>query len=513
MDSTNNFYPQRNKSVLSNLFEQYEYVIVESLMTTFGLDWLVKDQYGGDVDTIHNVRKIDQDKQLTYKNQVNAATYQANSVYDSKTYHHDERFIQQRRNNKQAQLQGQLRDSYTGKRFTWNDRVDLDHTISAKEIHDDRGRILANVKGEDLANQATNLNATNMRTNRTKKAETMDRFMTKYANEYSDLEKSQMKAADNQARHAYEVQLAQAYYTSPKFAKDLSLASGKTALKMGTKQVLGFIFAEMWFAVKKEFDQFDNQFDLKAILTAIGRGIKQGFAQAQKKYHSLFKRFLSSSLAGALASLTTTLCNIFFTTAKNTVKIIRLSYASLVEALNILFVNPENYEFGERLRSVSKVIATGASIVTGALVVEALASTGIGAIPIFGELIQTFCGAFVTGIMSCTLLYFIDQSELMNKLVRSLDYIQTIDGEVNHYRKQAEYFRMYAAQLLEIDFAAFQQETQLCTKITRQLQAAKTPTELNQALHGVYQIIGVSLPWTGDFADFMNNKKGTLVFE
>ena len=45
-----------NEPVMDLLLQQYKRVIVESLITSFGLDFLVQDQYGGDVDTIHNVR-------------------------------------------------------------------------------------------------------------------------------------------------------------------------------------------------------------------------------------------------------------------------------------------------------------------------------------------------------------------------------------------------------------------------------------------------------------------------
>ena len=66
----------------------------------------------------------------------------------------------------------------------------------------------------------------------------------------------------------------------------------------------------------------------------------------------LFSKFLQGAAGGAMASLTTTLCNIFFTTAKNTVKIIRQSWASLVEAFKILFINffSENLEFAKQHR-------------------------------------------------------------------------------------------------------------------------------------------------------------------
>ena len=85
-----------------------------------------------------------------------------------------------------------------------NGKSDLDHTISAKEIHDDRRRVLAGLKGSDLANSDENLNVTNPRTNRTKKADSMDDFLNKYGDEYTEEQKAAMREKDRVARQAYE---------------------------------------------------------------------------------------------------------------------------------------------------------------------------------------------------------------------------------------------------------------------------------------------------------------------
>ena len=66
-----------------------------------------------------------------------------------------------------------LKDAYTGEDVHANSTSDLDHVMTAKEIHDDRGRSLAGLKGTDLANSDENLQATNRHTNRTKKADDM----------------------------------------------------------------------------------------------------------------------------------------------------------------------------------------------------------------------------------------------------------------------------------------------------------------------------------------------------
>ena len=51
------FYPNSKDNVRNSLFEQYERILFESLITSFGLDAFIQDQHGGDVDTIHNVRQ------------------------------------------------------------------------------------------------------------------------------------------------------------------------------------------------------------------------------------------------------------------------------------------------------------------------------------------------------------------------------------------------------------------------------------------------------------------------
>ena len=74
--SLNNFEPSySSNNAYETLFEQYEKVIMQSLFTSFGLDFIVQDQHGGDVDTIHNVRAMEHDKDLTYKDKAHQEAY------------------------------------------------------------------------------------------------------------------------------------------------------------------------------------------------------------------------------------------------------------------------------------------------------------------------------------------------------------------------------------------------------------------------------------------------------
>lgn len=534
----NDFEPSPTEPIMPALFREYERILVESLVSSFGLDFLIRDQYGGDVDTIYNVRQITDDGSgpMYYKNALNKDAYEQRGKYTYSSYHSDKSNYSKmtsepREESRKTGKPLPMEDEYTGgtvyvlgKSAPPEKRASVDHVLSTKTIQEDRGRILAGLKGEDLADAPENLRRTNVSLNSSMGATKDEQGNPVEIPEYIALHpelpeetKKKMMQAYNEAKSSYERKLARAYYTSPRFAQDMARAAGNVSVRMGARQALGFVFAEMWFAVKEEFQQADDgeTFDLAVFLERVGNGLKHGWERAQKKYAELFSRFLSGAVAGAISSVTTTLCNIFFTTAKSTVRIIRQSYASLVEAGKILFINPECYTFGERMRAVAKILAAGASVVTGTVVSEAIGKTPIAAIPVLGDTVQAFCGAFVGGIMSCTLLYLFDHSETINKLVRSLDKIHTIETEVSYFRQQADYFERYAAELMQIDLDKFREEIALFHGISNRLENARTGDELNAALKNACREIGAAIPWQGynSFDDFMHDKSARLVFE
>lgn len=472
------------------------------------------------MDTIHNVRQIRSDPEMQYKNAANKAAYDNRGEYNSSEYHSDPRYIAKNRQISEQKKKGELYDSYTGEKITYNEKSDLDHVISAKEIHDDRGRVLAGLSGTDLANSEENLQATNPHTNRTKKADSMDKFLDKHGDEYSDEQKANMRQKDRESRESYEAKLAKAYYTSPAFAKDVAKAAGTVGVQMGLRQAVGFLFAEIWFSIKEEFHRLNVQpgwdMDLGNFLTAIGNGVKNGFNSAKTKYKEMFSKFLEGTISGAISSVTTSLCNIFFTTAKNAVTIIRQSWASVVEAAKILFINPDGYLFGDRLRAAAKVLATGASVVVGGIVSNAIGATPVGTIPVIGNIIQTFCGTLVSGVMSCTLLYFLDRSKLVNKLVANLNSMHSVNQDISYYKRKAAEFDQYAAKLMQIDIGRFEAETLVFVSVADALDNVHSEQELNMVLKMAMHSLGIKMSWEDtheSFDSFMHDKNAVLRFK
>ena len=537
------YNPGPDEPIMKSMLQQYERVLIESLITTFGLDILIKDQHGGDVDTLLNVRKIGEDPKMTYKLKQNRVNYENRGQYDKKmsnAYHSGSSCYRKtvKAAKKEFNEKGtKIADTYVqgneviprNKSIPREQQAQLDHVVSAKEIHEDRGRVLAGIDGKDLANSPDNLRYTNAALNKNMSCMSAKEYIAwceqnpdkvnwcgKKGEPLPEEVKAKLLSEYNRAKGAYDAKLRRTYYTGVAFRRDLAYAATNVSLRMGVRQALGFVFTEMWFAVKENIGKLDEQnADLKAYLESIAQGIKQGYENAKQKYPELFSKFINGAVAGALSSITTTLCNIFFTTAKNTVRVIRQCYASLVEALKVLFINPDDYEFGDRMRAVAKILSVGASTVVGVLVNEAVAQVPIAALGIAGDALPTFCGVFVTGIMSCTLLLYLDRSEKINQLVQALNDIHTIETELNYFRRQAEYFEAYAAQLMQIDLERFKRETEAFCLIAEKINSVQSEAELNLVLKEIYISRNLPLPWEGftDFDTFMNSKSARLVFQ
>ncbi len=533
-----------DENIFQTIWHQYERVIVESLITSFGLDFLIKDQDGGDVDTIHNVRsQKDFEGNPIFKDKGNQAKYDSRPEWNkslSDSFYQDERYKTINARASKAKAEGTLIDAYTGKIVKANEKIDLDHVVAKKEIYDDPGRILAGLDAKDLANNEDNLRPTNRSINRSMKDKNLSEYTDqlnasreqrqaqiaelKSKDSLSDKERKQleklekleeadpelMKKEGERARKAYDDKLSRAYYTSPDFLKNTAKSAAKTGLKMGIRQVLGLVFTEVWFSTKEELQNIAPGAELKEMIEAVGNGIIKGLERVKGKYKELIVKFGEGLTAGALSSLTTTLCNIFFTTAKNLVRCIRQVYASVIQAGKVLLFNPDELLLGDRIKTATIIMATGASVLVGTAVSTLIGETPVGKIPVVGDVVQSFCGALVSGLLSCTLLIFLDRSKLINGIISGLNAIPT---EVNNYKEIADAMEHLAAKLSNLDIEKFKSDTESYSTISANIEKAETEEELNKMLLSAYKHFDIKIPWEGDFDSFMGNRSNRLVFE
>ena len=528
------FSPDPEENVFSSIWNEYERVIIKSLITSFWLDFIVHDQNGGDVDTIHNVREVGKDPDLTYKNSQNKIDYDNRGAYDKAAYHSDPRYRKivsdARRDFNEngtkvddAYVVGEKLIPRRNNTISREKQAQLDHVIAAEEIHNDSGRVLAGLDGKDLANSENNLRFTSACLNLNMSNMSIDQYIQwckdnpdkvnwngKKGEPLTKDVENQLRKEYNRAKKDYEAKLAKAYYTSPKFAKDTAKAAGSRGAEMGARQAIGFVFVEIWMASKEELQAMPAGSELNTMLESVVTGVKKGVERAKEKYKDILAQFGEGFISGAFASLTTTICNIFFTTAKNLVKCIRQIYASVVEAGKVLLFNPDNLMFGDRIKTSTIIMATGASVLVGTAVGELIGKTPIAAIPGVGSVVQVFCSTLVSGLVSCTLLIFLDRSKFMNRLI---DAMNRIPSEVNNYREIADALEILAAKLEKLDIAKFRADTEQYSNIAYKIERASTESELNDLLLSAYKVFDIKIPWEGDFNSFMENKSNRLVFE
>lgn len=580
---------------MPTLFDEYEKVIVKTLITSFGLDLFIRDQEGGDVDTINNINKgLDFKNDVYQKKHEDALrTYSDREPYlhgngvkpsnlddaqNRSLYEGQVRYNSIRREYVSEARKGKLVDPYTGKKVDGQNtnRYDNEHVVSAHEIDSSRARILSGISTEDLANTKDNIVLVDSQVNRSKGdrsiTEYLDRLNSTDANsqlnknrqmrdnllqkkkegglsenqektlndlnkkieKFENLDEKNMRELDRKQREKLNNAYNKGYYSfdansfssidefkksciqfkNSQFFKDTKKSICNRGLQMAVRQSLGFALSEIYFEVRSEFKKQDSRdsFDLKDFFEKIIEGIKRGFSKVQKEYKELLSTFADGAIAGALSAISSTLINIFTTTLKRTGRIIRQAWASIVEALKILFFNPDNLRLGDRIKAVLKIIATGATVVLGYYLNSILQAAGLEAIPFVGSILSEVISGLVTGILSCTLLYFIDHNKELNKIVDFLNGLG-LEETIQFYREQAKKFEEYACGLENIDINQFKKEVSFYKEVALKLEEIKDPSKLNGYLKEVLKNMNSKLPWIGDFDEFMSNRNNCLIFE
>lgn len=494
------------ESVFSALFREYEYVVFRSIITSFGLDMFITDRHGGDVDTIHNVRTIGYDPLMEYKNTQNQEAYQNRGTYDHKNvegpntnyqrikkeardrYHEDPRnnTVSDAYENKELHFLGNSKGRPTDK------NANLDHVIAAKKIHDDAGRVLAGVSTQQLADDESNLKFTNEHLNKSMKDRDIPDYLADEKNSEipEEVQKRMMNAYD-EATEQYEFTIAKSLYfdfdnpNCRKFYRDTAEAALNRGVEMGIRQAAGFLFTELWFSVKDALDASDGTFEgaCKAIIS----GLEQGVNSARHNYSVLFAQFGQGVMSGILASVSTTIINIFFTTSANAGRIIRQSWASVVEATSIVFFGDRDQYMCDRITSAAKVIATGASAIVGMEVQDKVeqALTPIIMPKELKDIVAVFSGSLCTGLLSVTLLFYIDN----DPFAKALDYSYGVTKRQLELQRMA--FQKHCANLQNIDVKKLSSEIRCVNQALIALESAESQTQINEILCSTVRIMGL----------------------
>ena len=451
--------------------------VLSAIVGPFGLGGMVShgDKVGGNVDTVHNVRKG------TYATDRERQAYEDRGDYKSTgvghRVHNDQRYRQTNKVTSEQQKTAEgVKDLYSRKRLTRNSKKDLDHIKSAKETHDDRGRVLAELATEDLANRPENLTPTNRTTNRSKgkkplvefleslprlKEENQDKIkaleskrsltrdeettlrkLKEKQKTYEAVDADKAMEADRKARKAQDREINRRYYTSARFAKNTLATSASEGYKMGLQQAIGLVLCEFFRATFDELhDIYANGFSagfedsrffavLKERLFRVGTRVAARWKEACVAFRDGF-------ISGFLSNLVTVIINMFVRTGKRIVRIIREGFFSLLKAIKILCFPPEGMTMAQAAHESSKLVAAGL-VAIGGIVVEQQIDNMIKVAPWlepFADILTAVLIGGLTGLATTFIVYAIDRIDLfrvnarhrhdlvMDRLETSLDRI------------------------------------------------------------------------------------------
>jgi hypothetical protein len=430
--------------------------VLSALIGPFGLGGLVGkwDKNGGNVDTITNVR----DK--VYATGKEEGRYQDRGAYDPTTYHNHKDYIETNRKHSKAQDNGSLQDAYTGNTLTAHDNRNLDHTISAKEIHDDPGRILAEADGPTEANSFTNLNSTAETINKSKKAKTAEDFLAdlkktdsqrkeeiealsrkqdltdkersrlKKLKTLENIDPEKMRKIDRKAREKYNNRLNKKYYCSKKFRVNVAQTGATEGATMGMQQALGLVFCEFFKATFDEIadiykNGFSNGLEDARFLYILKERLKRIAKRIAAKWKDAFKALGTGFISGFISNIVTVVINMFVRTGKRIVRVIREGLFSLLRAVKMLCFPPEGMTLAQAAHEASKLIAAGLAV-AGGIALEQQIDNMLKATPIiepFADLITTVLVGGLTGLATTFIVYAIDK----------IDVFKVNDKEEHHF--------------------------------------------------------------------------------
>lgn len=453
---------------LNIVFDKIKKDIVSSIAGPFGIGKLLSayDKVGGNVDTIHNVRSG------VYATKKEEAAYENRPVYDSHSVHSDPKYIAVNREHATQQKTTGINDSYSDSVISARDNRNLDHVISAKEIHDDPGRVLAGIKTEDLANISENLASTTESINKSKGAKSSEEFAAylettatdrkekiKILKEKADLTIKEeqelkklieldgvnikkLKEEDEKAREASNNEV-NTYYVSSKFITNAVVTGVAEGAKMGFQQSFGILLVEFFSASFAEIkDIFNGGFIGEQLYSNIKSRLKRVSLRILDRWKDLFDSCYTGFISGFFSNLVTTIINAFITTSKRLVRMIREGFFSLLKALKYIVLPPQNMTYREALHEAVKLIAAGGVVIVGVVLEEAIEKI-IMSVPFlvpFSPMITAAVVGALTAIAMALITYLIDKMDLLGvvSIERNKNVLKILDGNIQETLKRTE---------------------------------------------------------------------------
>jgi len=226
-----------------------------------------------------------------------------------------------------------------------------------------------------------------------------------------------MRVAEKEVAAQAEIdrEINRTYYTSIKFAGAVVRTGAVEGVKMGFQQAFGEVLVEFFAAVFDEINDWSKNHRAEtALLKELKASLLKVAHRCEKKLQAALDAFKLGSISGFFSNLVTTLINVFVTTSRRLVRMLREGIFSLLRGLKILLYPPEGLSFREATHEASKILFAGVMVV-GAIPVEEWLEKQLALIPLLTGVAPAASTAIVGGLTALITafgVYLIDLADL-----------------------------------------------------------------------------------------------------
>lgn len=424
--------------------------VINSIVTPFGLGKIIAayDKAGGNVTTVHNANNkdfIDFDGEK-YKKGVYAQQedeYNRNDYTNTKNSN-GQQFAGDGKNSVGSNFtkskmdnDNNVIDAYTGKTQR-ADTTSPDHIESLSQYHKDGGFMQSNKQKADFGTDENNLALTDRSINQSmrdfskenwkdKESEKGLKNKDKFGIDEEKLNNELKKAKEVKENHLPTNLEKGEYYLKNSASTGLNEGS-----KMGMQQAIGLVMTEFFTALFDEIldiykNGFSNGFEDDRFFIVLKDRLKNIALKIQAKWKNVAIAFKDGFLSGFISNLVTTAINMFVTTGKRVVRIIREGIFSLFKAIKMLIFPPENMTYEEAMHEAKKVVASGLIISLGVIAEQYIDTLIKGSVILepFSDILTTIFVGAITGLAVTMTVYYIDKKkndkDAIKKLINDTD--------------------------------------------------------------------------------------------
>ncbi len=268
----------------------------------------------------------------------------------------------------QIDKDGFLTDAYTGERVQAK-TTSPDHIYPISEFHKNGGYMLSDTEKCDFATDKNNLASTNRSINKSMKDKNKIEWASSKSSgrevtnaEYFGIDNSRLKNAVKKGNETAKIHLPTNYQKAQFYIKNIFESGGKDAAAMAAYSAIGVIIHDFALAAIQELKfLFKNRKELsyKELFNLFKEKMAQVLGSLKDKWKDIIKGSFEAGITAFLSNMLVFVINLFATTLKKIVSMIRAGFASLCQAIKLIAHKPDNLTQEEANIEAVKILTTG----------------------------------------------------------------------------------------------------------------------------------------------------------